>query len=92
MQLPTMSSIKNRRERGSTFIIREDESPSAAIARAVCTMEGAPIDERAPLYYTVGTKASRELPDDIPLSDVTKFNYQEYQIHLIGVNLLEVWK
>ncbi len=55
-------------------------------------MEGAPIDERAPLYYTVGTKASRELPDDISPNDVTKFNYQEYQIHLIGINLLEVWK
>lgn len=64
---------------------------SRAIARAICTIEDVPIDELSPLYYTVETKASEDLPAELRSGTITQFAYRGYQVQIIDQYLLEVW-
>lgn len=86
-----MASRGTRSRSRSTFIIRENEPVSRAIARAICTIEDVPIDELSPLYYTVETKASEALPAELRPGNITQFGYWGYQVNIIGQDLLEVW-
>lgn len=87
----TMSTKRVRSESHSTFIIRENEPVSHAIARAVCTIEDAPINELSPLYHTVKTKALDDLPEDLHPRKIIQFKYWNYRMNIIGQNLIEVW-